>query len=142
MILPDANVLIYAFRRDADRHVEYRRWLESALYDESAVGLSDMVLSSVVRIVTHPKVFGQPSTLEQALGFAEFLWVQPNVVRLVPGNRHWALFADLCRAVDAKGNLIADAYLAALAMEAGAEWITTDRDFARFPGLRWRHPLH
>jgi len=141
VILPDANVLIYAFRRDAQRHSEYRGWLAAALADEPAFGLSDVVLSSVVRIVTHPRVFAKPSTLEQALGFCEFLRDQPNAVRLNPGDRHWRIFDDLCRKVGAKGNLIPDAYLAALAIETGAEWITADRDFARFPGLRWRHPL-
>ena len=141
MILPDANVLIYSFRRDADQHKEYRHWLEFALGNEQAFGMSDIVLSSVVRIVTHPRIFAKPSTLPQALGFAEFLWAQPNVVRVSPGNRHWSIFADLCRRADAKGNLASDAYLAALAIESGAEWISTDRDFARFPGLRWRHPL-
>ena len=141
MILPDTNVLIYAFRRDALRHDEYRAWLESALVNEPAFGISDVVLSGVIRVTTHPRVFVRPSTLQQALGFCEFLLTQPNVVRLAPGNRHWSIFADLCRKVDAKGNLIADAYLAALAIETGAEWITTDRDFARFPDLRWRHPL-
>jgi hypothetical protein len=62
-------------------------------------------------------------------------------VTLAPGERHWDIFQRLCREVNAKGNLIPDAYLAALAIESGSEWITTDRDYARFPGLRWRHPL-
>jgi predicted nucleic acid-binding protein len=60
---------------------------------------------------------------------------------VVPGVRHWEIFDRLCRAAGAKGSLVADAYLAALAIESGSEWITTDRDFSRFPGLRWRHPL-
>ena len=141
MILPDANVLIYAFRRDAQRHGEYRDWLASTLANEPAFGISDVVLSTVVRVTTHPRIFVKPSALKQALDFCEFLLGQPNAVRVTPGNRHWGIFADLCRKVEAKGNLIPDAYLAALAIEAGAEWVTTDRDFARFPGLRWRHPL-
>lgn len=141
MIVPDANVLIYAFRCDAERHGEYKTWLESALMTEQAFGVSDIVLSRVIRIVTHPRIFAKPTRLEQAIGFCEFLLDQPNVVRITPGNSHWRIFADLCRHADAKGNLIADAYLAALAIEAGAEWVTADRDFARFPGLRWKHPL-
>jgi hypothetical protein len=124
-----------------DRHEEYRRWLESALASEHAFGISDVVLSTVIRIVTHPKIFRRPSTLPHAIGFSEYLLTQPNAVRITPGSRHWSIFAKLCREVEARGNLISDAYLAALAIEAGAEWITTDRDFARFPGLRWRHPL-
>lgn len=66
----------------------------------------------------------------------------PNAVTLTPGERHWGIFQRLCREANAKGNLVADAYLAALAIETGAEWITTDRDYARFSGLRWRHPLN
>ncbi len=141
MILPDANVLICAFRRDAPRHAEYRAWLESALASEPAVGISPLVLSGVVRVVTHPRVFSRPSTLQQALAFCDFLRAQPRVVNITPGNRHWEIFAALCRNADAKGNLVPDAFLAALAIECGAEWITADRDYARFPGLRWRHPL-
>jgi hypothetical protein len=141
VILPDANILIYAFRRDSDHHKEYRAWLESALASEPAFGISELVLSSVIRITTHPRVFVTPSTLDQASRFCEFLLTQPNVVRVTPGNRHWTIFVDLCRDAEARGNLVADAYLAALAIEAGAEWITADRDFARFRGLRWRHPL-
>lgn len=141
MILTDANVLIYAFRRDVDRHEEYRAWLERAITEETAFGITDLVLSAFVRISTHPRVFAHPSTLNEALDFCNFLLTLPHAVRVVPGIRHWNLFSDLCRQSHARGNLITDAYLAALAIEAGAEWITTDRDFARFPKLRWRHPL-
>jgi hypothetical protein len=141
VILPDTNVLIYAFRRDAHRHEEYRGWLEHALANESAFGISDVVLSAIVRITTHPRIFVKPSTLKQALEFCSVMLDQPNTVRVTPGPRHWSIFTNLCRKVDVKGNLVPDAYLAALAIEAGAEWITTDHDFARFSGLRWRHPL-
>lgn len=79
--------------------------------------------------------------LDAALGYVEALRGQPNAVVVAPGSRHWEIFSHLSRAVRAKGNLVADAYLAALAIESGSEWITDDRDFARFPGLRWRHPL-
>ena len=58
-----------------------------------------------------------------------------------PAARHWAIYEQLCVAAGAKGNLVSDAFIAALAIESGCELITTDRDFARFPGLRWRHPL-
>lgn len=141
LILPDANVLVYAFRRDAQQHKEFKGWLESALTNEPVFGISGIVLSAVVRIVTHPRIFVKPSSLQQALGFCEVLLAQPNVVAVTPGTRHWAIFADLCRKAEAKGNLVADAYLAALAIENSAEWITTDRDFSRFVGLRWKHPL-
>jgi len=79
--------------------------------------------------------------LDAALRFVEGLRAQPNAAVIAPGRRHWTIFSRLCREVAAKGNLVPDAYLAALAIESGSEWITTDRDFSRFPGLRWRHPL-
>jgi uncharacterized protein len=141
LILTDANVLIYAFRRDADRHDEFRVWLEKMIAAEPVFGVSGLVLSTVVRVTTHPRIFARPSTVGEALTFAQFLLEQPNAVNVAPGERHWSIFANLCRGTEAKGNLVTDAYLAALAIESGAEWITADRDFARFPGLRWRHPL-
>lgn len=99
------------------------------------------MLSGFLRIVTHPRVFSPPTPLRAALDFAEALRDQPNCVVLAPGPRHWEIFTGLCLQADARGNLVPDAYLAALAIESGSEWITTDRDYARFPGLRWRHPL-
>jgi uncharacterized protein len=99
------------------------------------------VLSGFARIVTHPRVFVPPSPIDDAFGFTDALREQPNAVVVSPGDRHWEIFRSLCKQVGARGNLVADAYLAALAIETGSEWITTDRDYARFAGLRWRHPL-
>lgn len=141
MILFDVNVLVYAHREDAPGHHDYRRWLENAIGSKSVYGVSDMVLSGFVRIVTHPRIFSPPSPMSSALQFAETIRSQPNAVRMMPGPRHWEIFADLCRAAGIRGNLVADAYHAALAIESGSEWITTDGDFSRFPGLHWRHPL-
>jgi toxin-antitoxin system PIN domain toxin len=86
-------------------------------------------------------VFDPPTPLDQAIAFVEQVRSRPNTVVFSPGKRHWEIFRGLCVASGATGNLIPDAYLAALATETGSELITTDRDFARFPGLRWRHPL-
>lgn len=108
---------------------------------EAAYGVSELVLSSFVRVVTNPKVFNAPTLLEEAIAAAERLRGQPNCVLVSPGPMHWEIFVRLCRETAAKGNLVTDAFLAALAIESGAEWITTDRDFSRFGGLRWRHPL-
>lgn len=94
-----------------------------------------------MRVVTHPRVFKTPSPLDLALEFAAALRAQTNCVLVGPGQRHWDIFERLCRESGAKGNLVADAYLAALAIESGCEWVTTDRDYSRFRGLRWRHPL-
>ena len=141
MILIDVNVLLYAHKEQAHEHSRYRAWLEGVMRGDEPYGVSELVLSSFVQIATHPKVFAPPSSLEQALEFVEVVRGQPNCVLLSPGERHWALFGDLCRRARAKGNLIPDAYLAALAIESGCEWVTTDRDFGRFPGLRWRAPF-
>ena len=94
-----------------------------------------------MRVATHPRVFSPPAPIEAALAFANALRRQPNAVLLNTGPRHWEIFERLCVDAGAKGNLVADAYLAALAIETGSEWVTTDRDFSRFDGLRWRHPL-
>jgi toxin-antitoxin system PIN domain toxin len=141
MQLTDVNVLVYAYRQDAPDHARYRAWLERLLAAPSAYGVSDVVLSGFLRVVTHPRVFDPPSPVGHAVGFADALRSRPNAVPVAPGPRHWAIFADLCRTAGVKGNLVPDAFLAALAIESGSEWITTDRDYARFSGLRWRHPL-
>ena len=140
MILPDVNVLVYAHREDSSHHAACHAWLLRALKGDQAFGLSESVLAGVIRVVTHPKIFKQPTRLDVALAFVAGLLAQPHAVRVAPGPRHWEIFTSLCREADARGNLIADAYMAALAIESGCEWITTDGDFARFPGLNWRRP--
>ncbi len=142
MVLVDVNILVYAHRRDAPDHLDYRRWVEECVASDRAYGMADLVLAGFLRVVTHPRVFKTPSPLESAIRFADELRNQPNCVLIAPGPRHWEIFARLCRAAGVRGNLVPDAYLAALAIESGSEWVTTDRDYSRFPGLRWRHPLH
>jgi toxin-antitoxin system PIN domain toxin len=141
MVLPDVNVLVYAHRGETPGHDRYARWLTGVAESDAAFGLADVVLSGFVRIVTHPRIFDPPTPLEDALAFVEGLRGRPNCVPVAPGPRHWELFTSLCRRVGAKGNVVPDAYLAALAIESGSEWVTTDRGFGRFPGLRWQHPL-
>ncbi len=91
--------------------------------------------------MTHPRIFDPPSPLDAGLAFVREVRERPNCVSVAPGPRHWDIFTRLCHDAGAKGNLVPDAYLAALAIESGCEWVTTDRDDARFPGLRWRLPL-
>jgi toxin-antitoxin system PIN domain toxin len=104
-------------------------------------GIAELVLSGFLRIVTHPRVFTRPTPLPEALAFCEVLRSQPNATVLSPGPRHWGIFAGLFAEAGARGNLVPDAYLAALAIETGSEWISTDGDYRRFKGLRLRHPL-
>jgi hypothetical protein len=141
VILIDVNVLVYAHRPDAPDHPRHKEWLDRVLKSRAAFGLSDPVLSAVVRVVTHPQIYRNPTPIEGAFEFVNRLRDNSAAVLVSPGVLHWSIFARLCRDSGAKGNLITDAFFAALAIEAGAEWITTDRDYARFPGLRWRHPL-
>ncbi|GAA1058877.1 TA system VapC family ribonuclease toxin [Agromyces bracchium] len=141
MLIPDVNVLVGAHRTDSPDHDRLRAWLESTVAGPEALGLTDAVLAGFVRVVTHPRVFVDPTPLETALEQAETLQEAPGVHRVAPGARHWRIFVDLCRTGSARGNLVADAAHAAVAIEAGATWVSLDRDFARFPGLRWRSPL-
>jgi toxin-antitoxin system PIN domain toxin len=140
VILPDVNVLVHAFRADSADHSRCHAWLEGVVRGATRFGMSPQVLSGVVRVVTHPRVFRQPSSLDEVLAFCELLLAQPHCVAVQPGEDHWAIFTRLCRDGDARGNLVPDAWLAALAIESGCEWVTLDRDYARFPGLKWRAP--
>jgi toxin-antitoxin system PIN domain toxin len=141
MDLLDVNVLVYAYRTDAPNHAAYRRWLEDVINGEQSYGMADIVLSGFLRIVTHPRVFNRPTDITSALGFVGAVRNQENCVHIAPGPRHWEIFTRLCQTAGLRGNLVPDAYLAALAIESGSQWITADRDFSRFPGLKWRHPL-
>jgi len=139
MQLPDVNVLIYAHREDAPEHDRYAAWLRALTDAQEPFAVSDAVLASVIRIVTNPKIFDPPSPTDAAVAFCQRLVDWPRAVMIVPSRRHWDIFTGLCANIH--GRLVADAYLAALAIEHGCELVTTDSDFARFPGLRWRHPF-
>ena len=140
MILPDVNVLVYAFRSDAAQHERYRNWLDGIVNGKAAYGIAPQVLASVVRVTTHPKIFARPSLPADAFAFCRVLLEQPHATVIAPGERHWEIFETLCGTAASTGNLVQDAWFAALAVESGCEWITTDRDFARFPELNWRTP--
>ena len=141
MLAPDVNVLVYAFREELPEHESCRRWLEGVVQADAAFAGFDRVLSGFLRIVTHPRIFKTPTPLDAALDFVDVLRTRPNCVLVQPGARHWEIFERLCRESRARGNLVADAYLAALAIESGCEWVTTDSDYSRSPGLSMRSPL-
>jgi toxin-antitoxin system PIN domain toxin len=141
VILPDVNILVYAFRADLPEHKAHRTWLRATLDSESRFAVSELVMSGFLRVVTNARIFVRPDPLGDALAFVDAIRSRPNCTVVRPGARHWPIFVRLCREANAKGPLVADAYHAALAIEAGCEWITTDRDYARFPDLRWRHPV-
>ncbi len=141
MILPDVNLLVYAQRRDVPGHERYRLWLEAALNGDEPVALVGPVVSGFLRVVTNRRIFLAPTTLERAAAnLEEMLGAPAAVTPDLPGGGVRALI-EQCRAGDATGDLVSDAYLAAVATALGAELVSADRDFARFPGLRWRRPL-
>jgi uncharacterized protein len=141
MLLADVNAFIYAHRPESPRAEEHRAWLSSALSGPEPFGVSELVLSAFLRIVTNHRVYREPTPPDAALSFCSAVLDAPSAVPVRPGARHWGIFTDLCRRVGARGNLVPDAFLAAMAVELGATWVTTDRGFARFPDLRWRTPL-
>lgn len=134
-------MLVYAHRRGNEENERIADWLEDVANGQRAYGLTDLVLSGFLRIATHPSLFDDPSSVSIALDFVDRLRDRPSRVDVRPGPRHWTIFRSLCATTKARGNHVPDAFLAALAIESGSEWITTDRGFARYPGLDWRHPL-
>ncbi|MEO7804705.1 MAG: TA system VapC family ribonuclease toxin [Actinomycetota bacterium] len=141
MIVPDVNVLVYAFKGESPRHPEYRDWLERTAVGEVPLGLTGVVLSGFARMATNPAVFEDPSDIDSAMDFVSALRAQPASVDVSPGASHLSLFETLCRRTRARGNAVPDAYLAAITIDLRAELVTTDRGFARFPGLHSKHPL-
>lgn len=140
MNLPDVNVLVNALRPDAPAHDACREWLNEAASSSRPFALTSRVTAGAVRVLTHPKVFDPPNRTSEVLDELQRLGAVPNIVWVEPGPRHWAIFDALCRSADARGNLVPDADLAALAIEHGCRLITLDRDFSRFDGLDWAPP--
>ncbi len=142
MLLPDVNVLVYAHREDGHpEHPRFASWVTSLATGPEPFALSLLVLVGLLRVVTNPRIFKRPSTLDEVLAFAAELVRCPTARLVGPGSRHWELVTELCRSVRATGKLVADAQHAAVAIEHGCTFVTTDADFARFPKLRWLHPL-
>ena len=136
MILADVNVLIYAFRTEVPEHTICRRWLAEIITGDARFGVSPLALSALVRITTNPRAYRVPSTIEEALGFCDDLLSQPHCQIMEPGERHWDIFKRLCIEANVRGPRVTDAWFAALAIEWGCEWVTFDRDFLKFPGLK------
>ncbi|HEY5048327.1 MAG TPA: type II toxin-antitoxin system VapC family toxin [Rhizomicrobium sp.] len=140
MILPDVNVLIYAFRSDTAHHALCKRWLDEVVQSDAQFGVSQLALAAVARIATNPRVFREPSTLAEVFAFCANLLDQPHCEAVEPGARHWDIFRQLCIDTDTRGPRVTHAWFAALAIEHGCFWVTLDRDYARFPGLSRKEP--
>ena len=141
MDLPDVNVLIYAHREDAPEHHKCAAWLTRTVDSVAPFALSSVTLGGFLRIVTNPRIFKPATPMELALAFCRQLMARETAVFLQPGLRHWEIMVDLIERSNVRGAMVSDVYLAALAIEHGCDLVTTDSDFARFPGLRWRNPL-
>jgi toxin-antitoxin system PIN domain toxin len=141
VLIVDVNVLVYAHRPESPQHASCREWLQQAVLGPEPFGVVDSVLASFLRIVTHHRVFLEPTPTATALAFCDGVKSAPAAMPVQPGPDHWQVFSDLLTGTTARGNLVPDAYLAALAIEQGATFVTTDAGFARFPALRRTSPL-
>lgn len=141
MILPDVNVLVLAHRSEQRDHAAVRDWWVEEVNSERPFALADAVVAGFLRIVTNPRIFDVPTERETAVAFVDGLVAQPTCVPVAAGPDHWRIFRRVVDEADARGNLVPDAHLAALAIEQGATVATRDRGFARFPGVRWLDPL-
>jgi hypothetical protein len=141
MIAIDANLLLYASDTSSAHHQASRRWLEHTLSGEEAVGIAWAVVLAFLRVGTNPRIRRNAFTLHEAVGLVAGWLERPTVTLLNPGERHWEILRAMMTKGQARGPLVTDAHLAALAIEHGAVLATTDRDFARFPGLKFFNPL-
>ena len=139
MILCDVGVLLHAMIQRSSHHELCRQELERLRSNPHEMAVSELVLAAVVRIGSNPRVFQPCPSTEEVFAFVDALRAPSEVRRISPGPRHWTIFRDLVLSTGIRGSDTTDAYLAALALEHGCEWWTTDQDFARFPGLRWRN---
>jgi toxin-antitoxin system PIN domain toxin len=141
MIVVDANLLLYASDISSEHHQASRRWLEATFSGPEPVGLAWAALLAFLRVGTNPRIRKNAFTLEEAAAIAAGWLARPTTILLNPGERHWEILRDLMTRGQARGPLVTDAHLAALAIEHGAALATTDRDFARFPGLKFFNPI-
>jgi toxin-antitoxin system PIN domain toxin len=141
LFLLDANVLIYAFRRDSPHHAPCHEWLGAALAGGQPVATTSLVELALLRISTLPSLGSAAATPGDVFRFLDAVRAQPVALRIEPGERHPRLFAALCEALRLRGNDVNDAFLAALAIEYDATLVSADRGFARFPGLKVVDPL-
>lgn len=141
MILVDANILLHAYNPSAERHAAARVWLENVLGNPEPVRVSWTGLLAFLRIATSPRVFRRPLTTAEASRIVSEWFEQPAFDVLHPTERHWSILQGLLDRGQARGPLVVDAHLAALGIEHGATVCTSDRDFAKFPGLKLDNPL-
>jgi len=141
MKMPDVNVIVGAMRQDDPRHAMLDRWLASAASSEEILGLSVFVLGGVVRVMSSLRFFIEPSSVSDVISELDRLITQRNVRIVTPGEKHWSVFTQLCRATGMEGSRLSDVQHAAVAIENDATWVSLDKGFAHIPGLKWEMPL-
>jgi len=141
VIILDANILVYAYDSASPQHAKARAWIERTFSETELVGLPWQSVSAFLRITTNPRLPGERFTLDEAVSIVDQWLGQPMVRLLSPGDDHWVFFRRLIREGQVIGAMMSDAHVAALTIEHGGVLHTTDRDFARFPGLRWTNPM-
>ena len=141
MIFPDANLLLYAEDSLSMQHDAVCVWWDAVLSGTAQVNLSWPVINAFIRISTNPRIHEQPLLVEEAVMRVNSWLDQPCVSVVGPTEFHWGIFQTQIKEAGASGNLIADAHLASLAIEHGCILYSTDKDFARFPSLRWINPI-
>ncbi len=141
MIVPDVNLLIYAYNDGSPRHDSARRWWEDLINGTERVAVPWVVSTGFVRLMTHAKVLARPAAPSEAVEYVREWFRFPHVTPINPGSEHITHFRRNLDAAGVGANLVTDAHIAALAMEYQAEVHSNDTDFSRFPGLLWRNPL-
>ena len=141
MILPDVNVLVHGHRALDDDQMRVREWLKTEVESRQPFALADIVVAGFLRVITHTKIFDPPSPLDKAVAYVDGLAGRANCLHVSAGPNHWPILRDLLTNADARGNIVPDAHLAAIALEHGATIATRDHGFARFKGLRWLDPM-
>ena len=141
MILPDINLLVYAYDPRSRHHAQARHWWEDQLNGSQMIGLAWVGVLGFIRILTNRRMYENPYTPSEILDIVRSWLEQPQVKIVHPSDQHFTLLANLIEQIGTAGNLTTDAHLAALAIERGLILQTTDADFARFPGLKWNNPL-
>jgi len=141
MVLPDVNVLVYAFRRESSLHERYAAWLTDLLGGAEEIGISEGTLTGFLRIVTNPRIYADPAPISEALTFVDAVRGARRRRWVAVTDAVWTRFAALVDTdPQVRGNLVPDAWLAALALAHGCQIATADRGFARFDGLAWFDP--
>lgn len=141
MILVDANLLLYAEDSLSEQHSAARSWWDQQLSASDPVGLCWPVLTAFIRIATNARLHRRPLTLKEAIERVQSWLDQPCVQLIHPTESHWRIFQQMLRAGNATANLVSDAHLAALALERNCLLCSTDSDFARFRGVKWKNPI-